>query len=158
MSKKGGPPKKMENGLLHMELIEWCPVRFYAQAHKLYLDRCKRAKPQVKDPISRMHMVSIWRGVGKTIEMQMAKGKGTKIDGIGIFTLDVAGNPAFFPDPLFYKIYGLCSHRKPIKGNTLNAPVQFMTVNKVVRGGALRDGKRRGLRAIVWYPALSFVC
>ena len=93
-------------------------------------------------------MAAIWRSVGKMIRQQLARGKGTRVEGLGTFTLCVKGSPAFFPDPLFAKIYGLRPHRKPIKGSTLNSSVQFCLVDKLTRGGAPRDDVEQVLAAV----------
>ena len=44
--------------------------------------------------------------------------------------------------------YGLQPARKPIKGSTLNVPVQFTSVDKVTKGGARRDDVEEVLAAI----------
>ena len=142
--------RKMEDGLLHTELVEWCPVKLFENCHRLYVERCRRARPPVKtkDILSLYSMIDIWRSVCKTIQWQMSRGKGTKIDGVGIFTLDVTGHPCFFPDPMFRRNYGLQPARQPIKGSTLNVPVQFTSVDKATKGGAPRDIVENVLAAI----------
>ena len=142
--------RKMEGGLLHTEEIEWCPVKLFEQCHRLYVEKCRRAKPPVKEKniINIYRMIDIWRSICKTIQSHLMRGKGTKIDGIGIFTLDVSGDPCFFPDPIFRRVYGLQPHRKPIKGSTLNVTVQFTSVDKITKGGAPRDEVEQVLAAI----------
>ena len=98
--------RKMEDGLLHCDLVEWPPVRFFQESHKLYQVAAARRGDDSTRILSLIRSIDIWRSVCKVISQQIMRGRGTKIDGVGLFSLDVNNNPAFFPDPLFKRIYG----------------------------------------------------
>lgn len=133
--------RKMEDGLLHADLVAWPSVRFFRESHKHYKEGESRKLPPTKKSqiLTLFKVVDIWRAISKVIHIQLCKGKGTKIDGMGIFTLDVYKDPAFFPDHLFRKCYNIIGHKQPIKSSNLIQGIQFVQVGKVTKGGATRD-------------------
>mmetsp|Transcript_15904 Transcript_15904/g.20635 ORF Transcript_15904/g.20635 Transcript_15904/m.20635 type:complete len:1035 (+) Transcript_15904:85-3189(+) len=133
--------RKMEDGLLHTDLVEWPSVRFLRESHKLYRETELRKLIPTKESqiLSLFRMVDIWRATSKVIHMQLCKGKGTKIDGIGVITLDVHSNPAFFPDNLFKKCYNVITNHPYIKGSSMTQSLPYVHIAKVTKGGASRD-------------------
>ena len=61
--------------------------------------------------MSFIEVVSIWNAVGHAILDQYMRGKGTKIDFFGTFSLDISNNPIFIPDPAIMKRFHLRPHK-----------------------------------------------
>jgi hypothetical protein len=140
----------MEDGLLHADLVTWPSVRLLRECHKRYKETEARKPIPTKQSqiISLFRMVDIWRAICKVIHIQLCKGKGTRVDGMGIFTLDINQDPAFFPDHMFHKCYNIIPNKNPIKSTNLIQAIQFVHVAKVTKGGATRDEIEKVLEII----------
>mmetsp|Transcript_33935 Transcript_33935/g.78372 ORF Transcript_33935/g.78372 Transcript_33935/m.78372 type:complete len:123 (-) Transcript_33935:6-374(-) len=93
--------RKLEDGLLHIEQIAVPSVIFFEQCHNRYLS----------EHMSFIEVMSIWNAVGHAIFDQYMRGKGTKIDFFGTFSLDISNTPIFLPDQAIMKRFRLRPHK-----------------------------------------------
>jgi hypothetical protein len=148
IKKASAPTKKMEQGLLHTDLIEWPSVRFLQECHRIYNEKELRTGARPDHIISLFRMFDIFRAICEVIAAQLIRNKGTKIDGIGTITLDVSNDPCFFPDPMFEKCYDIKGNKRPIRGSVHNQSVQFTAVGAATREETARDDTERVLEMI----------
>jgi len=121
---------------------------FKSQAHRIYVNLAQRRGEGVAKILSLFRFIDIWRAALKVVQAQLVKGKGTHLAGIGLFTFDVNGNPAFFPDPHVMRTFHLEPSRKPLKGTAQNKGIQFTSVDKAARKGAARRDVESVLSAV----------
>jgi hypothetical protein len=125
-----------EEGMLGADYVEWPSVLFYQEAHTIYVENELRAGAKPGALLSLFKTIAIWRQLCFVIKQQLLHGRGTRVEGIGTFTLDVKEAPCFFADPIFMKVYKISAHKKPIKGATLNQGIQYTSVLKGMRDRA----------------------
>mmetsp|Transcript_3934 Transcript_3934/g.8196 ORF Transcript_3934/g.8196 Transcript_3934/m.8196 type:complete len:827 (-) Transcript_3934:114-2594(-) len=135
--------RKLEDGLLHIEQIAVPSVIFFEQCHNRYLS----------EQMSFIEVMSIWNAVGHAIFDQYLRGKGTKIDYFGTFSLDISNTPIFLPDQAIMKRFRLRPHKSPVKGNCLNQGVPYMAVAKHSRVPTNRSLTSRVLGAVLEHIA-----
>lgn len=122
-----------QEGMLGPDYVEWPSMLFYREAHAVYVDNETRAgvKPATLLPL--VKMIAIWRQLCFVVQELLLRGRGTRVEGIGTFSLDVKKVPCFYPDPVFMRVYKISSPKRPIKGATLNHGVQYTSVTQSLR-------------------------